>query len=183
MRPAKALERPPCRTGSSALNGAPRPAGGTGVPSCLVLGPAAERTADDASVRMGRAWQLGRAIGRTAQLDLLELLTQRDDWRMSELAAALHVDPSAVTRTLQRMEAAGLATRSAGNGDGRVVTVCATARGRQRYADVAAHRMEVLDEVLGELPEADRYQLVELLERFVAALDDHVAAEAPQPRR
>ena len=43
--------------------------------------------------------------------------------------------------------------------------------------------MEVLDEVLGELPEADRYQLVELLERFVAALDDHVAAEAPCARR
>ena len=43
--------------------------------------------------------------------------------------------------------------------------------------------MEILDEVLSELPEADRYQLVELLERFVAALDDHVAAEASEPRR
>jgi DNA-binding MarR family transcriptional regulator len=147
------------------------------------LGPV-ERTAYDASVRMGRAWrELGRAIGRTAQLDLLELLTQRDGWRMSELAAALHVDPSAVTRTLQRMEAAGLATRSAGNGDGRVVIVRATNRGRQRYADVAARRMEILDEVLRELPEADRYQLVELLERFVSALDDHLAAEASEPRR
>jgi len=102
---------------------------------------------------------------------------------MSELAAALHVDPSAVTRTLQRMEAAGLATRSAGNGDGRVVIVRATTRGRQRYADVAVRRMEILDEVLSELPEADRYQLVELLERFVVALDDHLAAEAPEPRR
>jgi DNA-binding MarR family transcriptional regulator len=135
---------------------------------------------------MGRAWrELGRATGRTAQLDLLELLTQRDDWRMSELAAALNVDPSAVTRTLQRMEAAGLATRHAanGNGDGRVVTVRATAHGRQRYADVSARRMEILDEVLGELPEADRYQLVELLERFISALDDRVAAEASEPRR
>jgi DNA-binding MarR family transcriptional regulator len=166
-----------------ALNHATSPGEGAGVPSDLVLGPG-NRTADDASVRMGRAWrELGRAIGRTAQLDLLELLTQRSDWRMSDLAAALHVDPSAVTRTLQRMEAAGLATRSAGNGDGRVVIVRATTRGRQRYADVAARRMEILDEVLNELPEADRYQLVELLERFVAALDDHVAAEASEARR
>ena len=133
---------------------------------------------------MARAWrELGRATGRTAQLDLLELLTQRDDWRMSELAMALHVDPSAVTRTLQRMEAAGLAIRSGGNGDGRVVTVRATAHGRQRYADVTARRMEILDEVLGELAEGERYQLVELLERFLAALDDRVAAEASTPRR
>ena len=133
---------------------------------------------------MARAWrELGRATGRTAQLDLLEFLTQRDDWRMSELAMALHVDPSAVTRTLQRMEAAGLAIRSGGNGDGRVVTVRATAHGRQRYADVTARRMEILDEVLGELAEGERYQLVELLERFLAALDDRVAAEASTPRR
>ena len=133
---------------------------------------------------MARAWrELGRATGRTAQLDLLELLTQRDDWRMSELAMALHVDPSAVTRTLQRMEAAGLAIRSGGNGDGRVVTVRATTHGRQRYADVTARRMEILDEVLGELAEGERYQLVELLERFLAALDDRVAAEASTPRR
>ena len=93
-------------------------------PSTCGVGAGRADRCDDASVRMGRAWrELGRAIGRTAQLDLLELLTQRNDWRMSELAAALHVDPSAVTRTLQRMEAAGLATRSAGNGDGRVVIV------------------------------------------------------------
>ncbi len=133
---------------------------------------------------MARAWRdLGRATGRTAQLDLLELLTQRDDWRMSELAMALHVDPSAVTRTLQRMEAAGLAIRSGGNGDGRVVTVRATAHGRQRYADVTARRLEILDEVLGGLAEGERYQLVELLERFLNALDDRVAAEASTPRR
>ena len=149
----------------------------------LVLGPA-DRTADDMSVRMGRAWrELARATGRTAQLDLLELLTQRDDWRMSELAATLRVDPSAVTRTLQRMETAGLATRTSGNGDGRVVMVRATERGHQRYAEVAARRMEILDEVLGELSEVDRHRLVELLERFLAALDDHVATGALEHRR
>ena len=43
--------------------------------------------------------------------------------------------------------------------------------------------MEILDDVLGELPEPDRVQLVELLERFIVALDDHVAAEATEPRR
>ena len=43
-----------------ALSGA-----GTGVPSPAVLGPV-ERTADDASVRMGRAWRswAGRSAGR-----------------------------------------------------------------------------------------------------------------------
>ena len=48
------------------------------------------------------------------QLDVLDLLGVRDGRRMSDLAAALRVDPSTVTRTLQRMEAAGLARRAAG---------------------------------------------------------------------
>ena len=34
---------------------------------------------------------------------------------MSDLAAALRVDPSTVTRTMQRMEAGGLAKRGAGS--------------------------------------------------------------------
>ncbi len=85
--------------------------------------------ADDASARIGRAWRelrrgtvhgvlAERLFGQPGepdavepgQLDVLDLLASRDDRRMSDLAAALRVDPSTVTRTLQRMEAAGLAS-------------------------------------------------------------------------
>ena len=63
---------------------------------------------------------------------------------MSDLAAALRVDPSTVTRTLQRMEAAGLAARVPDTDDGRVVTVRLTDEGRRRHGLVAGRRTAIL---------------------------------------
>ena len=65
------------------------------------------------------------------QLDILDILTVRDNRRMSDLAPSLHVDPSTVTRTLQRMELNGLAVRVGAPDDGRVVTVHLTDEGRR----------------------------------------------------
>src|SRR5204862_6141795 len=42
------------------------------------------------------------------QVDTLELLVNKDAWRMSELADALRVDPSTATRAVQRLVKAGL---------------------------------------------------------------------------
>lgn len=110
-----------------------------------------------------------------AQMDVLDLLVQRDRWRMSEVAGALRVDPSTVTRMVQRMEAAGLAVRSPHDGDGRVVTVELTAKGHVIHESVAARREAILRDLLAELGDADGLRLVELLESFIAVLDDYVA--------
>ena len=152
---------------------------------------------DDPTSRMGRAWRELRRGASTAvirdrvfgtgadaieptQLDVLDLLVLREHWRMSDLAIALRVDPSTVTRTLQRMEASGLARRTPDEFDGRVVIVHPTAAGRERHADVAARRTAILSELLGPFTEAEREQLVALLERFIEMLDKYVA-EAPPP--
>ena len=139
---------------------------------------------DDTLSRMGRAWRELRRGASTAvirdrmfgtgadaiepaQLDVLDLLVMREHWRMSDLAIALRVDPSTVTRTLQRMEAAGLARRTPDDFDGRVVIVHPTAAGRQRHAAVAARRTAILTDLLDTFTEAEREQLVSLLERFI----------------
>jgi DNA-binding MarR family transcriptional regulator len=108
-------------------------------------------------------------------MDVLDLLVQRTDWRMSELAVALRVDPSTVTRTLQRMEAAGLAQRRPPlSGDRRAVIVTPTTTGRERHAAVAARRATIITEILARFDGDDRSRLVELLERFIESADRYV---------
>lgn len=144
--------------------------------------------------RIGRAWRELRRGASTAvlterlfgkpgepdsvepgQLDVLDLLTIRDRRRMSDLAAALRVDPSTVTRTLQRMEAAGLAQRAPAAADGRVVTVQLTEEGRRLHAAVAARRTAIMTGILETFTPAERDQLVELVDRFVVSLEEYVA--------
>jgi DNA-binding MarR family transcriptional regulator len=150
--------------------------------------------ASDAAARIGRAWRELRRGPSTAiltehlfgrpgepdsvepgHLDILDLLAVRDERRMSDLATALRVDPSTVTRTLQRMEAAGLAQRAPAAADGRVVTVQLTDRGRQLHATVAARRTALMIGILESFAPEERDQLVGLVERFVDSLEAYVA--------
>jgi DNA-binding MarR family transcriptional regulator len=154
----------------------------------------ADQALTDAPVRIGRAFRelrrgtamailaerLFRKPGEPdaiepAQLDVLDLLASRDRRRMSELAAALRVDPSTVTRTLQRMEAAGVARRGPAAADGRVVTVRLTDAGRRLHRAVADRRTTMLVEVLDAFSPAERDQLVSLVERFIISLEDYAA--------
>jgi DNA-binding MarR family transcriptional regulator len=109
-----------------------------------------------------------------AHVDVLDLLVVRDGWRMNELASALNVDPSTVTRTLQRMELAGLAVRTPHDSDGRVVTVFITAAGRECQRVVRARRKETIANILAGFDPGDRQQLVHLVELFIAAAYDYV---------
>jgi DNA-binding MarR family transcriptional regulator len=152
--------------------------------------------ATDAVTRIGFAWRdlrrgastavvrdrmfgTGRDAVEPAQMDVLDLLVVQDERRMSDVAAALRVDPSTVTRTLQRMEAAGLATRVPDTDDGRVVTVRLTPEGRRRHELVADRRTAILTTILAAFEPADRETLADLLDQFVGSLDRYVCDGAP----
>lgn len=143
------------------------------------------------AVRIGLAWiELRRGAAMSAlrdlvfgsdvdaleqgQMDTLDLLAQRPSWRMSELADALRVDPSTATRAVQRLVRAGLASRGPSDDDGRVVVVAITPSGVARHAEVAARRAKLMAFLLGRFTPDERVQLAEMLERFVAAVDDFV---------
>lgn len=148
---------------------------------------------DEAIVhRIGLAWRELRRGGASAklrdhlfrsgttslehsQVDTLELLVQHAQWRMSDLADALRVDPSTATRAVQRMLALGFAERHADPVDGRVVIVSATAAGREWYAALQANRRAMMQRVLSTFSAAERTQFADLVERFVAAIDACVA--------
>ncbi|MCB0999000.1 MAG: MarR family transcriptional regulator [Acidimicrobiales bacterium] len=145
----------------------------------------------DLAVRIGLAWiQIRRGAGMSAlrdqlfgtgadaleqgQMDTLDLLAGRPCWRMSELAEALRVDPSTATRAVQRLVRDGLASRRASDDDGRVVNIAITPAGLARHAEVAERRGRVLAHLLGWYRPDERALLADMLERFVAAIDDFV---------
>ena len=153
-----------------------------------------ETAPEPATARLARAWRelrRGAATGvlvdqlfgrpgaadsvEPGHLDVLDLLAKRDGRRMSELAAALRVDPSTVTRTMHRMEAAGLARRAATETDGRVVTAHLTDEGRRLHEIVSARRTAIIEAALRDFSAEDQELLVHLLERFLTALDETVA--------
>lgn len=109
------------------------------------------------------------------QVDTLDLLVQQPVWRMSELAEALRVEPSTATRAVQRLEKSGLAVRRPSSDDGRGVTVQVTADGRTVHAGIAARRAELFAHMLQTFRPAELPVLANLLERFVAAVDEFVA--------
>ena len=110
------------------------------------------------------------------QVDTLDLLAQQHEWRMSDLADALRVDPSTATRAVQRLERAGLAERHPSPEDGRVVMVSATDLGLRRHDAIAARRRESMATILGEFTVDERRDLADLMTRLVESLDQFTAS-------
>jgi DNA-binding MarR family transcriptional regulator len=154
-----------------------------------------QREMYDLAVQIGRSWvqiRRGAAMGalrdyllgagdealEQGQMDSLDLLARQPSWRMSDLAEALRIDPSTATRAVQRLVISGLAVRTPSDGDGRVVMVEITDAGRSRHADVNARRGLLMTHMLGAFTPEERPVLADMLERFVAAVDEFVEDQA-----
>jgi DNA-binding MarR family transcriptional regulator len=142
--------------------------------------------------RIGRAWReirrgsaamavreymygAERGALELGDVDTLDLLVQRDEWRMSDLATALRVDPSTATRAVQRLVTRDMASRRTYPDDGRVVLVQATKTGHNRHRAIAKRRSVAFSHILADFEPDERDLLAAMMERFVAALDHLVA--------
>lgn len=122
-------------------------------------------------------------LDRTALL-LLAILEDQDDMRPSDIATALEIDQSTVSRQLHQLEELGRVARRADGEDGRVWRIRLTEDGRASLADVRAARGRMLDDVFSAWNEADRRQLNKLLERLhddLAAMPTGPPARAADP--
>ncbi|MEN9505959.1 MAG: hypothetical protein RI958_1885 [Actinomycetota bacterium] len=152
----------------------------------------------DLAVRIGLAWielRRGASMGdlrdylfgtgadalEQGQMDTLDLLSNHESWRMTEIAERLRIDPSTATRAVQRLVNVGLASRLTCTDDGRVVRVQITAAGAQRHAEVAGRRGQLMAHVLGSFAPDERAALADLLERLIGAVDAFIVEVSRRP--
>jgi DNA-binding MarR family transcriptional regulator len=108
------------------------------------------------------------------QVDALEVLCRRAEWRMREIAIELHVDRSTATRSVAPLVELGLASRRTDAADRRNVILAATSEGRATAARISDDRRRLMRAVLSEMTPERRVLLTELMEEYVAAFDDSV---------
>ncbi len=83
----------------------------------------------------------------------------------SDLARAAELNPGAMTRLLDKLEAKGLLAREADPDDRRALHITLTAMGRDIWRDIEQCGMRVRDAALAGLSDGERDALTALLER------------------
>ena len=131
-------------------------------------------------LELGR-WMLSRKLSASlhpelagklspGQLHALAIVSEAGEPCIGELAAALGLDESTVTRLVDKLEAAGLAERRQSHTDRRSTTVEITESGRKTIALVREHRRAFMAEVLVSLDPTERAEFVRLTAKAADAL-------------
>jgi len=143
----------------------------------------------DVARRIGYAWReirrgasmaeiRDRIFGRggsaldPGQLDALDLIVPVESVCMGDLAEAMYIDPSTATRAVQRLTKDGLVERVTHDGDGRMIRIAATEKGRLLHAKATERRLEVMRGIMDQFDAEERLELASFLERFKIALDN-----------
>jgi DNA-binding MarR family transcriptional regulator len=86
-----------------------------------------------------------------SEYEVLERLagSDKDKQRMQELAEAVHLSQSALSRVVARLETDGLVSRGMCPEDRRGIMACLTDSGRERYEEARPTHRAVLAETLG----------------------------------
>jgi DNA-binding MarR family transcriptional regulator len=86
-----------------------------------------------------------------SEYEVLERLagSDKDKQRMQELAEAVHLSQSALSRVVARLETDGLVSRGMCPEDRRGIMACLTDSGRERYEAARPTHRAVLAETLG----------------------------------
>jgi len=115
---------------------------------------------------------LGLAPGQ--ELLLLQLW-DRDGCSQTDLVGRLGLDPSTVTKMLQRLERDGWVRRAPSDGDGRVTLVTLTDKGRRLRGNVTRLWSELEQETTKMLSPTERARLLALLHKVEEGLHVSVA--------
>ncbi|MRR11068.1 MarR family transcriptional regulator [bacterium] len=105
-----------------------------------------------------------------AQSFCLGALAREDGMSQSKIAEMMHVSRPTVTSMLQRLEAAGVIERRDDETDQRMTRVYLTEKGRQTADRMRAVHTRAIKVSVGWMSEADRTQLV----RILNAISEHV---------
>jgi DNA-binding MarR family transcriptional regulator len=102
----------------------------------------------------------------TPVMALVVHLVRCGPMRPSDLAGAMHLDQSTVSRHLTHLESSGLVARTPDPADGRAHVVAATAAGRAQAGQMVAARVHDFEQVIDGWSDLDRSDFSRLLTRF-----------------
>jgi DNA-binding MarR family transcriptional regulator len=109
-----------------------------------------------------------RSVGiGAAQLFVLQRLAAAPGLSLNELAARTFTHQSSVSVVVSRLVERGLVTRARGDGDGRRISIAATAAGRALLGRAPAAAQDRLLAALAQLDAGSRRRLADLLGRLV----------------
>jgi MarR family transcriptional regulator, organic hydroperoxide resistance regulator len=142
------------------------PACTSSLPSAARGGPVSHAISRVARLHRAAAGRLLRGAGiYPGQEFVMMLLWEKGALRQADLIKALEVDPSTVTKMLQRLEQTGHVRRRPDPRDGRAVLVEATDRNHGLHDEVAHAWTGLEEHTLAGLSPAERTQLAALLAR------------------
>ncbi|MEV5198153.1 MarR family winged helix-turn-helix transcriptional regulator [Streptomyces sp. NPDC053720] len=150
-----------------------------GLPSAALGGPVSHALARVARLHRIAAGKLLRGLGLyPGQEFLMMCLWDAGPMRQAELIKAVDLDPSTVTKMLQRLEQTGHVRRRPDPDDRRAVLVEATDDSCALHSDVQRAWTDLEDHTLAGLGPAERAELTRLLAKVEANLCQEAGAEA-----
>ncbi|GIO99782.1 putative HTH-type transcriptional regulator YdgJ [Paenibacillus lautus] len=99
------------------------------------------------------------------RLELLCKLTG-GEISQSDLQKAVSIDPAAVTRHVQQLEAEGILLRTRCESDNRITLVQLTEEGKRKVAMFKAEKDRFMEELQAELTESERLAFVQVLQKL-----------------
>jgi DNA-binding MarR family transcriptional regulator len=115
------------------------------------------------------------------QFRLLVVLRTRGPVKLTSLAEQLAVNPSTVTRMVDRLVASGLISREVNPASRRELVVALTGSGTQVVDEVTQRRRQEIARIVSRIPPATRQDLVHALRAFSAAGNEMSAADQAAP--
>jgi DNA-binding MarR family transcriptional regulator len=106
-----------------------------------------------------------------SQYEVLVTIVGRGPLRLADLAELEGLNPTMLSRVIGKLEAAALVARLADAGDGRVVHVAATKKGRDLVTRIRNERSDVLNIALKDLDESERQRLMDALPVFESLVE------------
>jgi len=103
------------------------------------------------------------------QFRMLAVLADLGSARSVQVARALGLEASTITRLADRLVAAGYVIRGSEPGHRGVVTLELTATGQQQVTNVATWREQELTRIMGRLPAGQRVRVTAALHHLVVA--------------
>ena len=110
--------------------------------------------------------RLARIELHSGQESLLKALDENDGQSMSDLAAALGVQPPTVTKMISRLAAQDYVERRASKGDGRQAMVFLTERGRRTIEGIDKVWKRIEKDAMSGIDDKDRKKLRKLLRQI-----------------